>query len=235
MLIEGDFKGLEVVCAAFMSKDKILCQELRDKVDIHGINQRRFKLPERVVAKTLKFRILYGGSEYGFIHDSNFNWISSSTDYWRSIIEEYYSKYTGIKKWHDGLVQSAMATGEFISPTGRGYDYKPYKDRRGEYVWPRTTILNYPVQGFGADLMSIARVSAYNRLKDRVIFCNSVHDSIVIDSPNDIVYDVCSILEDVFTDVAKNFEKIFNQKFDLPTSGEVKYGPNWKNMVEFKR
>lgn len=218
-----------------MSQDPVLCQELRDGVDIHGINQERFKLPKRLTAKTLKFRILYGGTEYGFVHDSDFSWISTSVDYWRGIIEEYYAKYQGIRKWHDTLVRSAMETGIYVSPTGRRYSYKPYKNKRGEYVWPRTQILNYPVQGFGADLMSIARVSAARRLAGKVDFINSVHDSILVDSPNDIVYDVCSILEQVFKDIPKNFERLFKQEFGLPMTGEMKYGPNWKNMIEYKK
>lgn len=128
-----------------------------------------------------------------------------------------------------------METGLYTSPTGRRYSYKPYKNKRGEYVWPRTQILNFPVQGCGADLMSIARVSAARRLAGKVDFINSVHDSILVDSPNDIVYDVCSILENVFKDIPKNFERLFKQEFNLPMTGEMKYGPNWKNMIEYKK
>lgn len=234
MLIEGDAKGLEVVCAAYLSGDKVLYEELHNKVDIHGDNQRTFGLPSRLVAKKFKFRILYGGTEFGFINDSDFNWISKSPDFWRDIIEKYYTKYEGIKKWHEFLLREAMATGKYISPTGRRYIYKPYL-KRGEYVWPRTQILNYPVQGFGADLMSIARISAHRRLKQQVLFINSVHDSILVDSPDEIVYHVCPVLEDVFVDIPKNFRKIFNKAFDLPMTGEIKYGHDWKNMVEYKK
>jgi len=83
--------------------------------------------------------------------------------------------------------------------------------------------------------MSIARVSAARRLAGKVDFINSVHDSILVDSPNDIVYDVCSILEQVFKDIPKNFERLFKQEFSLPMTGEMKYGPNWKNMIEYKK
>ena len=83
--------------------------------------------------------------------------------------------------------------------------------------------------------MSIARVSAVKRLGGIVTFINSVHDSILVDSPNDIVDNVCMTLEDVFRDVPKNFTKIFNRPFNLPMSGEVKYGHNWKEMETFKR
>lgn len=83
--------------------------------------------------------------------------------------------------------------------------------------------------------MAIARVSAHRRIKAPVLFVSTVHDSIVVDSPDEIVYDVCPILEDVFRDIPSNFSKLFNQPFTLPMSGEVEYGRNWKDMTEYKR
>lgn len=223
------------MCAAYLSQDKVLCKEIRDGIDRHTENQKRFKLPTRLVAKTFVFRILYGGSEYAFANDPEFNWISRDVKYWKRVIEEFYSKYTGLREWHESLVDTAIKTGQWTSPTGRQYTYEPKKNMYGKWVWPRTVILNYPVQGFAADLMSIARVSAYKRLKDRVLFVNSVHDSILVDSPNGIVYDICIELERVFEDVPSNFEKIFKQEFNLLMKGEVKYGMNWKDMNKFNK
>ena len=61
MLINADVKSLEVVVAAELSGDKILKQEIIERVDIHERNRDRFKLgegkPGRLVAKILKFRI----------------------------------------------------------------------------------------------------------------------------------------------------------------------------------
>ena len=39
-IIQCDAKGLEVFCGAYLSQDKVLMQELKDGLDIHGINQR---------------------------------------------------------------------------------------------------------------------------------------------------------------------------------------------------
>jgi DNA polymerase I-like protein with 3'-5' exonuclease and polymerase domains len=222
------------VAAAFLSQDPTLCAEIREGIDIHGRNQERFKLPERVIAKIFVFRLLYGGNEFSYANDPEFNWVSSSPKYWRRIIDEFYNKYTGISRWHVGLVDIAQRTGGWCSPTGRTYKYEPYKDRRGQWTWPRTKILNYPVQGLGADLMSIARVSAYRRLRDRVLFCNTVHDSIIVDSPNNIVYTICDELERVFVDIPRNFEKVFGVPFNLPMKGEVKYGMNWKDLQKYE-
>ncbi len=60
MLINCDVKGLEVVVAAQLSGDPVLCQEILERVDIHDANRVRFGLgegkPGRLVAKIFKFR-----------------------------------------------------------------------------------------------------------------------------------------------------------------------------------
>lgn len=60
MLVNCDVKGLEVVVAAELSGDKVLKQEIIDKVDIHDANRVAFRLgegkPGRLVAKIFKFR-----------------------------------------------------------------------------------------------------------------------------------------------------------------------------------
>ena len=70
-------------------------------------------------------------------------------------------------------------------PTGRFYPFVQYLDKRGEAQWPRTKIINYPVQGLAADLVSIARVSFAKRIDGRVKLVSTVHDSIVVDLPPD--------------------------------------------------
>lgn len=55
-LVEGDASALEVVGAAYLSQDKILCQEIREGVDIHGRNQEALNLPSRLIAKIFVFR-----------------------------------------------------------------------------------------------------------------------------------------------------------------------------------
>ena len=56
MLINADVKGLEVVGAAELSGDKVLCKEVLDKEDIHENNRQAFNLPSRLIAKIFKFR-----------------------------------------------------------------------------------------------------------------------------------------------------------------------------------
>jgi hypothetical protein len=153
--------------------------------------------------------------------------------FWQKIIDEFYSKYKGLHKWHIKLMQEATTTGKVKLPTGRVYEYKP-EQKRGENVFPRTTILNYPVQGLGADLMTIARVSLYNRMRklnyEKARLVNTVHDSIIIDCDSVHVGVLAKTMLDVFEDVPKNFQKMFGTEFNLPMKAEVQVGNNWKDM-----
>jgi DNA polymerase I-like protein with 3'-5' exonuclease and polymerase domains len=236
VLVEADANQLEVVAAAYLSQDSVLCEEIRNRVDLHTNNQKRFNLPDRLIAKKFQFRLLYGGSCWAYAYDREFNWISDDPKYWQKIIDEYYAKYAGVQAWHEQIVRTVEQTGRLVMPTGRVYEYQPYL-KRGEYVWPRTTILNYPVQGLGHDLMAIARVVAFKRLKPvdpRILFVNSVHDSIILDIPDELCYTCCSTLEKVFEDIPINFRRQFGVNFNLPMRAECKYGPNWGALQEFK-
>lgn len=222
--------------AAFLSQDPVLIQEIRDGADLHTDNQNRFGLPSRLIAKIFNFRLLYGGSAYSYANDPEFMGISKSDKYWQDVIDAYYDKYRGIKEWHKRLVKEAVEKGKIISPTGREYRFEKYNGNIKD-----TQVKNYIVQGTGADLMALARVSFYNRVKraqlKECLLVNTVHDSIVVDI-NQKVCDnkvVARIMHEVFDDLPKNFEKLFLTPFNVPMECEVLMGDDWENMVEIKK
>ena len=232
MLLQADAKQLEWVGAAYLSQDDLAIQEIWDGTDMHSDNQTRFGLPSRLIAKTFVFRLIYGGSAYSYANDPNFKEIGDES-YWQNIIDQFYNKYTKLKEWHDEIVFKAKRDRKLTMPTGRVYYYEPEVTSYG-VKYPRTRILNYPVQGLGADLMSIARVSLRNRLLDKegVKLINTVHDSIILDfDPK--VWDnnsIVKIVNDCFNDVPENFKKLFGKTFNLPMRVECEIGPTWGNM-----
>ena len=233
MLLQADAKALEWVCASYLSKDKIAYDEIWNNVDQHTDNQNRFGLPSRLIAKTFVFRLIYGGSAYSYANDNNFTDVSTSESFWQNVIDEFYTKYKGLGQWHKEIVATAMKDRKITMPTGRVYNYEP-EVKYGKVKWPRTKILNYPVQGLGADLMAIERVSLNNRLKDMkdVKLINTVHDSIIVDFDSK-VWDNISIVKIVdkcFTDIPLNFQKLFGVKFNLPMRVECQVGSDWGNM-----
>lgn len=235
MIVNGDAKALEIVCAAFLSQDKVLIEELRNGVDLHSVNQKEWGLPEgklgRLIAKIGNFRILYGGTEYSFASDPDFTQVSTSVKYWKTFIDNYYSKYKGISQWHEKLIQTVTRTGELLMPTGRGYTYS--KTVYGD--WPVTQIKNFPVQGCGSDIMAVIRVAFYKRFKERKfrgVVIATVHDSIVCDVPDDEVGEVVKLFHEVFDLGPKLFEQWFGVPFNLPLQVEVSIGPNLADLKE---
>jgi DNA polymerase I-like protein with 3'-5' exonuclease and polymerase domains len=105
-----------------------------------------------------------------------------------------------------------------------------------QWFW-RPKILNYPVQGLGADLVMLARISAFKRLNalgfdDNIKMCSSVHDSVVVDIDNskDLCYTVGKVLKDSVEAVPSNFSKVFGVEFNLPLTAEIKCGNDLFNM-----
>lgn len=246
MIIHGDVKGLEVVAAAYLSQDSVLCKEIREGVDLHEENRKRFNLGDpplgRLTAKKFKFRLIYGGQAFTYAQDPDFTHVSRSNGFWQGVIDEYYNKYKGLHKWHQSIVREVQNTGRLVMPTGREYEYKPFMRPDGSIKWHRPTILNYPVQGLGADLVAIARVTLRKRLLKagllgpRVLLQNTVHDSIDIDVDNDaeLIYNICITLKQCVVDVPLNFYRLFGVEFNLPLTAEIAFGPNLEDLKEFK-
>lgn len=234
MLIQADANALEVRAVAFLSQDEVLMDELKNGVDIHTANQHKLGLPDRGIAKVFKFRTIYGGNEYSFANDPNFSGISSSTKFWKEVLDKYFSKYKGMALWHNKIIRQVVNNkGVLEMPYGRRYQFKKFD---GSYK--DTQIKNFPVQGLGADIMAIARVSAYNRIKklgygDKCLFVNTVHDSIILDVDEKVCDNniIVETLHSVFEDVPKNFEKLFGIEFNVPMKAEVMAGNTWEDMV----
>lgn len=236
-ICQADAKSLEINCGAYLSQDKIMLDELRSGLDMHTLNQESFGLPSRLIAKVLIFRIMYGGTGYSFAKDSDFISVSTSAKYWENKIENFYAKYTGFRDWHKYIVQTATRQGYLLMPTGRKYNFELVRNYKQELEAPQTTIKNYPVQGLGADLMAIARVSFKRRWDNAGIVgkcINTVHDSIVVDVPTYEVPRVAQLFHDVFRDLPANFQKMFKVEFNLPLRCEVKVGKNMMDMEEYQ-
>ena len=231
MLINADVKGLELVAAADLSKDPVLSAEIWNKFDTHADNQAKFKLPDRVTAKRFVFKLLYGGSDYGFANDSDFLDVGYSVKQWATVIEAFYTKYEGIKKWHDGLLETAMSTGNIEIPSGRYFNYRP--NQWGK--WPLTTIKNYPVQGWGADLVMLARIEFNRRLRESGLdakFICTVHDSLVVDTTEALCYNISMMLKESIEAVPALCKTSFGYEFSLPLTCEIQAGPNKRDMHE---
>jgi len=237
MLINIDAKALEWVGAVFLSQDKVGIEELINNVDVHSSNQQRFKLPDRLTAKTYLFRLIYGGSAYSYSVDPDFVDVSTSAKFWQRVIDATYDKYSGLAKWHASLMDEVVRTGKLEILTGRCYNFKA-KEVRGERVWPRTQILNYPVQGLGADIMALIRVILYRLLKEFVpqaLMVCTVHDSVLIDVPDELAPKVVELCFQAFDLFQERWKQVFGCEFNVPLRVEIQVGPTWGDMKDVTR
>jgi DNA polymerase I len=235
VIVNVDFKSLEVVTAAWLSQDEVMMNEIKAGTDMHEANRVAFNLPSRLVAKVLKFRILYGGTAFSFSKDPDFTPVSKNVGFWEDVIDKYYNKYRGLKKWHDQIIREATTTGYVISPFGRSFKFEMVKKYNGDMVWPVTDIKNYPVQGTGADIVCMSRVmihKKFNRANLKSKLISTVHDSIVADVTLDEVDTVCKIFSDEIAKTPEYLTKYFGCDFNLPLVGEVSVGPNMLDLQE---
>ena len=242
MLIHADVSGLELATAAYLSQDPVLIQELSSGMDIHADNQKRWNLPERVIAKIFVFKLLYGGTGFGFANQVEFQHISKSQKFWDKRIEDFYNKYIGIRKWHESLVREVCSSGRLVMPTGRTWVF-PIKDVLDRLWYWRSKILNYPVQGTGADLVAIGRVTSWKRLRRdglHVLWQSTVHDSIDIDVPLDkgdppCYNNVCKVIDSSIRDIPSNFYRLWGKPFNVPIKAEILIGPNLGELKEWQK
>lgn len=241
MLINVDAKALEWYAAVYLSQDEVGMRELIDgRVDQHSDNQERLGLPSRLIAKIFLFRLIFGGTAFAYANDPDFAEVGWNARKWQNAIDNFYDKYKGLDKWHTSLVSQVITDKEHSirMPTGRIYTFEPSL-KRGELIWPRTQILNYPVQGLGADLMTIARTLLGRewgwRGTNVPLLISTVHDSILIDTPSKYVDKVVEMLYNTWDRIPQEFEDQFGEEFNLPMRCEVSVGPTWGDMKEVKR
>lgn len=237
MLLQCDASQLEWRVALELSNEIVGIQEIINGEDTHANNQSAFELPSRLIAKIFLFRTIFRGSGWAFANDADFQHVSSDPKFWDLMNEKFYAKYKHLDKQHKVWMALVSAGKDITGPLGRSWHLEMKRDYKGELKLPINQLVNLPVQGTGADIMTIARISAYKRIKKAGIPCDfisTVHDSIVLDTYEKYLQQLREIFEQVFVDLPMNIKSIFGYDWKCPMACECKYGPNMKDMKKFK-
>jgi len=235
MLLQCDASQLEWRTALELSADEVGLAEVFNNEDAHAKNQLAFDLPSRLIAKIFLFRTIFRGSGYAFANDPDFMHVSASPAFWDGMNEKFYAKYKGLDRKHQEWMAIVASGSPIVGPLGRSWTIPMGRDYKGELKLPINALTNYPVQGTGADVMTIARIAAYKRIKKAKIPCDfisTVHDSIVVDTHMKYVQDLAAIFDAVFRDIPKNIKGAFGYDWKVPMACESKYGPNMKDMTK---
>lgn len=238
MLVVCDASQLEWRTAVELSGDTVGINEIVGGADTHSLNQVAFNLPSRLIAKIYLFRTIFRGSGYAFANDPEFMHVSTSPQFWDDIGEKFYAKYHQLNAKHNEWKDLVVSGQPIIGPTGRQWNISMGRDPRGNIKIPWTILTNYPVQGTGADVMMVARISFARRLKTSgipALLISTVHDSIVVDCESQYVQAVTNLFYQVFDDLVTNLNRTFGINWVVPLACEVKIGMDMLNMTKIDR
>ena len=231
-LLECDYSGLEFRTACELSRDGQGIADILEGKDIHkqtaSIIYRKHASEvtkdERQQSKSWSFLPLFGGSSFG--HPPHI----------AAYLDTFYDIYEGIHAWHQSLMTGTLKNGIVQTPSGRQYFWPNVVRTRNNRVTNSTQILNYPVQGFSADLVQLSCIRALrlfreHKLKSKLIL--TVHDSIVSDTHPDEIDIVKKLLTEATTKVGEDSEKLFGYNLIVPLDVEISHGKNWLDQVEY--
>lgn len=204
------------------------------------MNQEAFGLPSRLIAKKFLFRCIFLGQAHTYANDPEFFDVSSNPKYWQEVIDRFFEKYSGFRKWVDATIRQAVNTGQTSIPTGRIFVYERKPNRHGEMVWPETEIANHPIQGLEAEIMKVYRILLRPKVQEfkkrtgsGIVLFSSIHDSVSHDVEDEYIHDIRKIYEETATEVPAALKKYFGFDFNLPFRVECQYGKNFSELVEF--
>lgn len=241
MIVQIDMKALEWRVCVELAQEPTGLKEILEGQDAHSLNEKAFNLPSRLIAKKYLFRTIFNhGKGYAFTVDNEFMHVSTSVKYWDEVGKKFYTKYAAIDKLYETNNALVLAGKPLKGPLGREWPIELVKGWHGDLEVPETILVNYPVQGTGADIMTVARISFWNRLKTKpwrhlVKLIATIHDSVVVDCPVELAQEVVNLFHQVCDDLPKNIKRLFGYEWKTPLDCEASVGPNFKDTVEMKR
>jgi DNA polymerase-1 len=236
-IMNADISQIELRVPAQLSGDKIMIKEFQDGEDLHTNTRKDImhitqSKEHRVWAKIFNFRMIYGGTEYGFFKDPKMP--AWSLARWGRVIKKYFKKYAGISNWQENNIKSVIRNAGILAiPTGR-----TYKFRLGKFgKYNEREIKNYPVQGIaGADILPLAAVIIWKTMKKRKMQSLpilTVHDSIVFDYVNSEKQELAQLCFDVFNNLPKYIKQYWGINWVVPITGEIETGDNYGSQKSF--
>lgn len=250
-LVSVDLAQIEWRVCAHLCQDKMMLWEVRHGVDAHrenainilgaDPNSKDFD-EKRTVAKIITFRLIYGGTAYGFFMDAKMP--SYSLKRWEEIVDGFYAKYPGLKKWQDEQIEKVYQNGGVLyNPTGRKFVFdKVQKFNRltGETQWvfDEKQIKNWPVQSLAtADLMPLAMIiihKAYRQRGYKSKLVGQVHDNLIWDCYLEEEEPIARLCIYVFEHLPEYIDQVFGMKLTVPIGGDVEMGDRWATLEKVK-
>lgn len=223
--IDADYSQVELRVLAHISKDENMMQAFLHDEDVHkqaaskvlGIPIEEVTKEQRSSAKAVNFGIVYGISDFGLSEQ-----LGISRKEAKNYIEQYLEKYSGIQKFMNDIVEEAKEKG-YVETLFHRRRYIPELKSNNYMVrqFGARAAMNTPIQGTAADIMKIAMITTYKKLKEMNLDAQivlQVHDELILE---------CKINQkDIVAKLLK--ESMENAiKMDVPLKVETSEAINW--------
>ena len=208
--VDADYSQIELRVLAHMSDDRHLIEAYNSDEDIHKITASQvFKVPLDEVtprlrsnAKAVNFGIVYGISSFGLSED-----LSISKKEAAEYIKSYFENYGRVKEFMDETVEHAKENGYVVTLFNRRRPVPELKS--GNFMtreFGKRIAMNSPIQGTAADIIKIAMINVYKRLKREKLKSRlllQIHDELLIEALDNEIVRVKQIMEEEMVNAVK--------------------------------
>ena len=225
IFIDADYSQIELRVLADISGDRNMLKAFRNDEDIHKqVASKVFEVPmdevtkeQRTAAKAVNFGIVYGISDFGLAGQLNITRKRA-----KSYIEQYLDKYSGIKKFMDEIVEEAKEQG-YVETLFNRRRYIPELKSNNYMVrqFGSRAAMNTPIQGTAADIMKIAMINVFKRIKEEGIDAKivlQVHDELILECSKDCAEEAKKVLKEEMENAAH---------LRIPLKVELSEADNW--------
>ncbi|MFV0485236.1 MAG: DNA polymerase [Candidatus Saccharimonadales bacterium] len=226
IFVSADYAQFELRLAAALADDKGLIADFNAGLDIHTKTASdSFHAPidevtsgMRRAAKVINFGVLYGMSAKGLADAADMT-VAAAKDF----ITKYFELRAPIRKYLDKTLEQAREDGFVETIFGRR---RPTPDVQSPNYLIRAAAeraaANMPIQGTEADLMKLAMIRLDKALPAEAELLLQVHDSLIIECPEDQKDEVGKILQETMEKVAP--------ELPVKLAVDVKIGHNWGEL-----
>jgi DNA polymerase-1 len=224
-LVSADYSQVELRILAHIANDEALIQAFKNDEDVHtrtaaevfGVSPSQVTANQRRAAKAINFGIAYGLSPHGLSSR-----LDIPTEEARSIIDRYFERYAGIRRYLDHTVEKARRTGYVETLFGRRRFMPDLHSRnRNAAQAAERAAINMPIQGTAADLIKLAMIRideaiAARNLRAQMLL--QVHDELLFEAPEPEIAALKDLVQTLMSTVAT---------LKVPLKVEIGSGLTW--------
>ena len=208
-----------------MCGDENMRETFLSGTDIHTRTAAQvFGVPEdfvdpdmRRAAKAINFGIIYGIGAFSLSKDINVS-VAEADRY----IKAYLANFPSVDKFMKDTVDAAVAKGYVTTLFGRRRYIPELKNsNKNLQAFGKRAAMNAPVQGTAADIIKIAMVKVYERLKNEGLDARlilQVHDELIVEASCDCADEAGRILREEMQNAVQ---------LSVPLTADVGRGESW--------